>query len=167
MACTMHYPFASQFAKSARECVLQEPSPAHDNGQQQHIYDGLPAGSCGFVLILPELDRVFWSDSAAMLHGEQPKARAEFNLRQFMQWYLPNQRDLFAQSLFVETDGRGFQIDLCIAHNHQLIRYLCIPLKHRNRLIWAGFVRSAKANKTAVLVDFALQKAHQLLAEFT
>ncbi|EGN74325.1 hypothetical protein A28LD_2111 [Idiomarina sp. A28L] len=165
MACTIDYHFVSQLENSARECVLQEPSPAPGNHKHSGINDALPARLHGFVLFLPELDRVFWSERAASLHGEQLSAQTEFNLRQFMQWYLPNQRDLFAQSLFVEAQGSGFQIDLCIAHNKQHVRYLCIPLKYRNTFIWAGFVRSARANNSSVLVDFAVQKTHQLLAE--
>ncbi len=165
MACTFDYQIPEYAKQTASERYIHEPSPAHGDAQYNGIDHKFPTELQGFVLIFPERDRVYWSAQAAALHGELANQPIEFSLRQFMQWYLPSQRDLFAQSIFDEANNDGFQLDLCIAHSNQHVRYLCIPLQHHNSVIWAGFVRSTLAQKNKVLIDLALRKARQVLAE--
>ncbi|RUO22648.1 hypothetical protein CWE08_05645 [Aliidiomarina iranensis] len=187
------------------KAFVHEPLPAQGNGYQSDLTHYFQQGDFGFVLFLPELNKVYWNKPAAALHGEiinavnQPSAGSArnigyaspyrsaingncktsdngpsnepslkirgFNLRQFMQWYLPSQRDLFSQSLFAEGSNQGFQIDLCVAHNQQHVRYLCIPLPDQKQRVWAGFVRATQTRNNTELIDFALRKARQLLTE--
>lgn len=164
MAGTLAKDIASYRITSEQDNHLHEPTPNH--GDAQHYLNDARVGLNlqGFVLIIPTLDRVYWSEPAASLHGEDADTCTQFNLRQFMQWYEPNQRDLFVQSLFSEQQSHGFQIDLCIAHSNQYLRYLCIPIAYKSSVMWAGFVRATIAHKKEVMLDFTLRKARRLLA---
>jgi len=120
----------------------------------------------GFVMVLPEQNKVYWNRIAAKLHSEFCCQNLMFDIKQFLQWYQPEQRELLSQSLFVEQ--RAFQLDVTIAHNHHHLRYCLLPLaeflqakaavRHREN-IWAGFVRCVGKQPQATRLSKLLKEA--------
>ena len=86
----------------------------------------LALGGLGCVIILPYYHQVYWNSAAALLHGEEPNINHSFSLAQFVQWYAPEQREHFVQSLF--SAQNSFQLSLTIAFSKQSIRYQLSPL---------------------------------------
>lgn len=106
-----------------------------------------PAGAgVGCVIILPDEQQVYWNSTAAILHGEAPNLSHSFNLAHFVQWYLPEQREYFIQSLY--SAQSSFQLALTVAFSQQAIRYqllpwwLCsVPSKTPAKRAWVGLLK--------------------------
>lgn len=127
---------------AAKPCAakVKHPLQAYQRSQKSE--------NIGFVMILPEQNKVYWNRIAAKLHSEFCTLNILFNMKQFVQWYQPNQRELLSQSLFVEQNA--FQLDLTIAYNRYHLRYCFLPLAeflrgepvaNHGEKVWVGFVR--------------------------
>ena len=152
----MNYTLLTSAASSCPEKVKQ---PLQGYLRSQQIEN------IGFVMILPEQNKVYWNRIAAKLHGEFCTHNLMFDIKQFLQWYQPEQRELLSQSVFFEE--HAFQLDLTIAHNHHHLRYCLLPLAeflqgkaavpHRET-IWVGFVRCIGKQPGATRLSKLLQE---------
>ena len=150
----------TRLENAANPCTEKVKHPLQGYLRSQHIEN------IGFVMILPEQNKVYWNRIAAKLHGEFCTHNLMFDIKQFLQWYQPEQRELLSQSVFVEQ--RAFQLDLTIAHNRHHLRYCLLPLAeflqgkaaepHREN-IWVGFVRCVGKQPRATRLSKLLQEA--------
>ncbi|MFU8784034.1 hypothetical protein [Aliidiomarina sp.] len=153
----MNYTLLKSAASPYPEKVKQ---PLQGYQRSQHIEH------VGFVMVLPEQNKVYWNQITAKLHNECCTQNLMFDIKQFLQWYQPEQRELLSQSLFVEQ--QAFQLDVTIAHNRHHLRYCLLPLAeflqgkaalpHREN-IWVGFVRCVGRQPRATRLSKLLQEA--------
>ncbi len=93
----------------------------------------------GFICVHARTNNVIFCPRAAQIHGEWRASR--YSLQGFSQWYEPEQRNLLIQSLLLESEHTGFQIDLRIAWNQQAIRIWFLSCRLHNELFRCGWVR--------------------------
>ena len=161
----MNYTLLKSAASPYPECAaspypkkVKQPLQGYQRSQHiEHI---------GFVMVLPEQNKVYWNRIAAKLHSECCTQNLMFDIKQFLQWYQPEQRELLSQSLFVEQ--QAFQLDVTIAHNRHHLRYCLLPLAEflqdkaavpQGENIWVGFVRCVGKQPQATRLSKLLQEA--------
>lgn len=125
---------------------VEEQPYFYSNGSKQHHHQVRQGRPFGFICVHPRATRVQFCQHAARMHGEQQASR--YSLQGFAQWYLPEQRNLLIQSLLLEPEQKGFQIDLRIAWNQQAIRIWFIPCRLQQLYFRCGWVRPLSTHQS-------------------
>lgn len=102
----------------------------------------------GLICVYPQGKHVRFCEHAAHLHGELHASC--YSLQNFAQWYEPEQRNLLMQSLLLEPEQKGFQIDLRIAWSQQAIRIWFIPCRLQQLYFRCGWVRPLQNDQSFV-----------------